>query len=159
MIEEVADALVARHLGLVYGGGSVGSMGALADAVQARGGSVVGVIPRFMVDAEVAHHGLDELVIVDSMHARKAEMTRRSCAFLALPGGFGTLDELCEALTWAQLGLHQNPIGLLDHDGFFQPLLTFFDHLVSAGFVRPEDRSLILTARRAEDLVARLVPA
>lgn len=131
-----------RGFELVYGGASVGLMGTLADAALAAGARVTGIIPRVLVDREIAHRGLAELVVVDGMHARKAEMTRRSNAFVALPGGFGTLDELFEITTWAQLGLHSCPIGLLDVCDYFRPLADFVAHARDEGFIKPEHRAL-----------------
>ncbi len=130
--------LARRGLTLVYGGASVGLMGAVADAALAAGGKVVGVLPGFLGAKELAHRGLTELHSVDSMHERKALMEKRSDAFIALPGGYGTLDELFEIVTWAQLGLHQKPMGLLDTRGFFQPLLAMARHHAEEGFVPVE---------------------
>jgi len=130
-----------RGLGLVYGGARVGLMGALADAALAAGAPVLGVLPRSLSSVEVAHAGLTELVLVDGLHARKARMTAESDAFVALPGGFGTLDELFEALTWAQLGLHTRPLGLLNIGGFWDPLVATIDRQVAEGFVTPSDRA------------------
>jgi hypothetical protein len=130
-----------RGLGLVFGGARVGLMGSLADAALATGAPVLGVLPRTLSSVEVAHAGLTELVLVDGLHARKARMTVESDAFVALPGGFGTLDELFEALTWAQLGLHTRPLGLLNVDGFWDPLVATIDRQVAQGFVTPSDRA------------------
>lgn len=133
--------LARRGLTLVYGGASVGIMGAVADAALAAGGRVVGVIPGFMSPKELAHKGLTELHTVGSMHERKALMAERSDAFVALPGGFGTLDELFEIVTWAQLGLHRKPMGLLDTRGYFQPLVAMARHMAQEGFV-PEAQAV-----------------
>jgi len=141
---------------LVYGGGHVGLMGLLADAALAEGGQVVGVIPEALVAREVGHRGLSDLRVVGSMHERKALMADLGDAFVALPGGFGTLDELFEVVTWAQLGLHRKPIGLLDVDGYFDPLLRFADRSVADGFVRPEHRSLLVVERDPASLLACL---
>ena len=127
-------------IGLVYGGARVGLMGALADAVLAGGGQVIGVIPRALVEKEVAHSGLTDLRVVTSMHERKAMMADLADAFIALPGGWGTLDEMFEILTWAQLGLHHKPCGLLNVQGYFDPLLSFLDHTMEQGFVRRDTR-------------------
>lgn len=154
-----AAALLARDAGLVYGGARVGLMGVLADAMLAGGGRVVGVIPASLVAREVAHAGLTDLRVVDSMHARKAEMADRADAFVALPGGLGTLDELFEIWTWAQLGLHRKPVGLLDVDGYFADLLRFLDGAAAAGFVRPAHRALLVVEREPEALLARLAAA
>jgi uncharacterized protein (TIGR00730 family) len=149
-------ALAARGLGLVYGGGHVGLMGVVADAVLSGGGRVVGVIPEALAGKELAHGGLSELHVVGTMHQRKALMADRADAFAALPGGFGTADELFEILTWAQLGLHAKPVGLLNVAGFFDPLLTWLDHAVGEGFLRPEHRGLVLVAGEADGLIDRL---
>jgi uncharacterized protein (TIGR00730 family) len=129
-----------RGITLVYGGGNVGLMGVVADAVLAGGGQVIGVIPRQLVDREVAHAGLTELQVVDTMHQRKTRMFELSDAFVALPGGFGTLDEMFEMLTWAQLGLHSYPCAFLDVRGYYAPLRGMMDHMVGEGFVRAVQR-------------------
>jgi uncharacterized protein (TIGR00730 family) len=147
------ETIARRGIRLVYGGGRLGLMGALADAALAAGGEVVGVIPRGLVDRELAHPGLAELVIVETLHERKAEMARRSDAFIALPGGLGTLEELAEVLSWAQLDLHAKPIGLLDVGGYFDALGTFLDHAVAEGFVAERHRAMLL---RDDDLGALL---
>ncbi|MEO8604663.1 MAG: TIGR00730 family Rossman fold protein [bacterium] len=152
--EALGRALAANGLGLVYGGARVGLMGRLADAALAAGGDVIGVIPRSMVDLEVAHRELPDLRIVASMHERKALMAELSDAFIALPGGLGTLDELFEILTWAQLGLHHKPVGLLDVSGYFAPLLTFLDGAVRARFVAPSHRAMLLVADTPAALLA-----
>jgi uncharacterized protein (TIGR00730 family) len=148
--------LAGRGLGLVYGAGHVGLMGVLADAALAAGGRVVGVIPQSLVDRELAHTGLTELIVVDTMHQRKAAMAERSAAFLALPGGYGTLDETFEILTWAQLGLHSKPVGLLNIAGFFDGLLAWLDHAAREGFVKRKHRELLLVDDDAERLLNRL---
>jgi uncharacterized protein (TIGR00730 family) len=135
--------LAERGIGLVYGGASVGTMGAVADAVIAGGGEVIGVIPDHLAGHEIAHPGLSELHIVADMHERKARMAQLADGFLALPGGAGTLEELFEIWTWAQLGLHDKPIGLVDVRGYYQPLLTMVDHMVAAGFLRPAYRDML----------------
>jgi uncharacterized protein (TIGR00730 family) len=154
----IGEALAARGIRLVYGGSSVGLMGAVADAALARGGEVVGVLPEFMVSREIAHPGLTELVLVGSMHERKAQMAARADAFVALPGGFGTLDELFEVLTWSLLGLHQpqKPSAVLDVDGYYASLIAFLDHAVAEGFVRPEHRALLFVDRDPDRLLDRL---
>jgi len=141
---ELGGLLTTRGLGLVYGGGKVGLMGILADAALAGGGEVIGVIPEALRAREVGHTGLTELRIVETMHERKALMEDLADAFVALPGGLGTLDELFEILTWAQLGMHHKPCGLLDVDGYFQPLLAWLDQATSEGFVRPQHRAMIM---------------
>jgi uncharacterized protein (TIGR00730 family) len=129
-----------RDIALVYGGGKVGLMGTVADAVLADGGKVIGVIPRQLVDLEVAHPGLSELVVVDTMHQRKTRMFELSEAFVALPGGYGTMDEMFEMLTWAQLGLHRYPCAFFDVRGYYTQLRAMMDHMVAERFVRPEQR-------------------
>jgi uncharacterized protein (TIGR00730 family) len=144
-----------RGIGLVYGGGNVGLMGLIADAALAEGGEVIGVIPRALVDRELAHGGVSELRVVDSMHERKQLMHDLSDGFIALPGGFGTLDELFETLTWAQLGVHQKPCGLLDVDGFWQPLLSLVERQVAEHFVRTHHAAMLLHATAADELLDR----
>ena len=153
---ELGRLLAERGIGLVYGGASVGLMGELADAVLAGGGESIGVIPRRLVDRELAHAGLTELHVVETMHERKALMAGLSDAFVVLPGGAGTLDELFEALTWAQLGLHAKPIVLLDVEDFFEPLVALADHLAEEGFVRREHRALLGVERDPAVLLDRL---
>ncbi len=133
-----------RGIGLVYGGGRVGLMGALADATLAAGGSVTGVITRHLLGKEVGHDGLSELLVVESMHERKLAMADRADGFVALPGGFGTLEELFEMITWSQLGIHTKPIGVLDPTGFYDPLLAFLDNAVDDRFIRPAHRAAVL---------------
>lgn len=145
-----------RGLGLVYGGASVGLMGAVADAALQAGGEVIGVIPNRLVQAEVAHAGLTDLRVVDTMHERKALMSELADAVVALPGGTGTLDELFELFTWSQLGLHRMPIGLLDVADYWQPLLAFLDHAVQERFLRAEHRDTLLVDTSAESLLDRL---
>ncbi len=153
---EFGRLLAARDLALVWGGGNVGLMGRVADGVLSRGGRAIGVIPERLVERELAHRSATEMHVTDSMHARKALMARLSDAFVALPGGFGTLDELCEILTWRQLGLHSKPIGLLDVDGFFAPLATAFEHAQREGFVRAEHRAVLIQDADPDRLLARL---
>lgn len=149
-------ALASRELDLVFGGGSVGLMGVLASEVMARGGRAIGVIPRFLQERELGHDGLTELVVVGSMHERKATMAARADAFVALPGGLGTLEELFEAWTWILLGVHGKPCGLLDVDGYFAPLLGFLDRAVVEGFVAQSHRELLAVSRSADELLDRL---
>jgi uncharacterized protein (TIGR00730 family) len=151
--------MAARNLVLVYGAGDVGLMGIVADAMLAAGGPVVGYIPRALVDREVAHHEITELNIVETMHERKAYMADRAAAFVALPGGFGTLDELFEILTWAQLGIHRKPIGLLNTLGFFDPLLQWINQAVDEGFVRASHRELLWVEDDPARLIDRLLTA
>ena len=141
--EQLADALCDRRIGLVYGGGNVGLMGVLADAMLARSGDVIGVVPEALAAKEVAHLGLPDLRIVDSMHTRKAMMANLSDAFIALPGGFGTFEEIIEVVTWTQLGLHVKRTGLVNVLGFYDPLLAQFDHAVREGFLKASNRSLV----------------
>ncbi len=151
------QVLAERGLGLVYGGGHIGLMGILADAVMQAGGSVVGVIPRSMVESELAHRRLTELHVVETMHQRKALMADRADGFAALPGGFGTADELFEVLTWRQLRLHNKPIGLLNVSGFFDALLAWIDRTVADGYLRPEHRRLIHAAADSDHLLNSLL--
>lgn len=148
--------LAERGLGLVYGGGNVGLMGALADAVLASGGSVIGVIPRALLLKEVAHPGLTELRVVPSMHERKALMAELADAFVALPGGIGTLEELFEVWSWAQLGLHRKPCGLLDVAGYYAPLIQFIDYSVDEGFVHSPHRGMLCVETDGALLLDRL---
>ncbi len=150
-------ALTRQGIGLVFGGGRIGLMGVIADAVLEAGGEVIGVIPNAMVAKELAHNGLTELRVVSSMHERKALMAELADAFVALPGGYGTFEEFCEVVTWTQLGLHRKPCGLLNVDGFYDPLLAFFDHAVAEGFVRSRDRALVLEEGDPERLLDLLV--
>jgi len=153
--EELGAELVRRSVGLVYGVGNVGLMGIIADAVLRAGGEVVGVIPEHLMALEVGHKGLTKLHVVRSMHERKALMADLSDAFIAMPGGFGTLEEFCEVLTWAQLGLHAKPCDILNVLGFYTPLLRMFDHAVEERFLKPENRALVL----ARELPAELLRA
>ncbi len=158
---ELGDRMVARGLGLVYGGGDVGLMGVVADTVMAAGGEVIGVIPRSLRDREVAHHGITDLQIVDSMHERKRLMYAQAEAVLALPGGIGTLDELFEALTWNQLGIHLKPAGLLNVGGFFDPLVAMLDRSQGQGFIGRGYRDFLLvepTVERVLDALAAYRP-
>jgi uncharacterized protein (TIGR00730 family) len=152
-------ALARRGLTLVYGGGNVGLMGVLADAALAAGGEVVGVIPDFLIAREVGHGGVTRLVRVESMHERKATMAELSDAFVALPGGLGTLEEIFEVWTWNLLGLHAKPCGLLDVDGYFSPLVAFLDRTVEAQFVSRDHRDLLAVESDPERLLDRLAAA
>jgi uncharacterized protein (TIGR00730 family) len=155
--------LAQRELTLIYGGGHVGMMGAVADAALGAGGKVVGVIPEHLMRPEIAHQGLTELLVVDSMHTRKRMMAERADAFVVLPGGFGTFEEMFEMITWAQLRLHVKPVGLLNVAGYFDHLLAFLRHGVAQGFIRAEHRDLYQVESGAaaliERLQARAVPA
>jgi uncharacterized protein (TIGR00730 family) len=156
--QAIGRLLAEREIELVYGGGNVGLMGAVADACLAVGGRVIGVIPQALVDKEVAHAGLTALHVVVSMHERKAKMADLSDAFLAMPGGYGTWDEFCEVLTWAQLGIHDKPCALWNIDGYYDPLLAMADRAVTEGFLRPENRKLLFAdtdVRRLLDCLQR----
>jgi uncharacterized protein (TIGR00730 family) len=153
---EVARVLVGEGIGVVYGGGHVGLMGVLADTAMAEGGEVIGVMPQVLVDREIAHGRISELRVVGSMHERKALMAELSDAFIALPGGAGTLDELFEVYTWAQLGLHDKPCGLLDVEDYFARLSDFLDHAVRERFVREEHRAMLMIEREPRALIERL---
>lgn len=150
---ELAAALVRNDFELVYGGAAKGTMGVIADAVLELGGTVHGVIPTLLLEKEIAHPGLTELHVVEDMHARKAMMEALADGFIALPGGFGTLEELIEALTWAQLRIHDKPCGVLNVRGYFDLLLAYLDHAVEQGFLRAENRRMLLRANDAESLL------
>jgi uncharacterized protein (TIGR00730 family) len=149
----VGAILAQRGLELVYGGGNVGLMGIVADAALGGGGRVIGVIPQSLVDRELAHQGISDLRIVSSMHERKALMADLSDAFIALPGGYGTIEEFCEILTWAQLGLHQKPFGLLNVQEFYDAFIAHIDHTVRMKFIRPQQRELLMTSETIEGLL------
>ncbi len=149
-------ALVARGLGLVFGAGHVGLMGVLADAVREAGGETIGVIPRSLVERELAHGSLADLRIVETMHDRKALMAALSDGFIAMPGGFGTLDELFEILTWAQLRFHDKPIGMLNVNGFFDPLLAWIERSIAEDFVKAKNRDLLMVESDVEKLLDRV---
>src|SRR5262245_3618611 len=153
---DVGCELARRGLTLVYGGGRVGLMGEVATAALAAGGTVVGVIPHALSGKEIAFAEATELVVVDTMHARKALMADRADAFVALPGGYGTCDELFEILTWGQLGIHRKPVGLLNVNGFFTPLLGWLDHVVREGLLKPKHRGLLLVADTVPELLDKL---
>jgi uncharacterized protein (TIGR00730 family) len=154
--EEMGAELVRRNFGLVYGGGNVGLMRVIADAVLKAGGEAVGVIPENLMAREVGHKGLTELHVVRSMHERKALMADLSDAFVALPGGFGTLEEFCEVATWTQLGLHTKPCGILNVMEYYSSLLAMFDHAVEERFLKPENRALVLARESPADLLQAL---
>jgi len=153
---ELGRALAQRNIGVVYGGAKVGLMQAVAEAALAAGGRVIGVIPTLLVDLEVAHHGLTELHITDTMHTRKALIGSRADAFIALPGGFGTFEELFEVLAWQTLKLHAKPILLLNTHGFYTPLLAFLDHCVAEGMLKPKNRAIVLTANTVDEALRTL---
>ncbi|NNF40490.1 MAG: TIGR00730 family Rossman fold protein [Woeseiaceae bacterium] len=152
---DLADVLVRHDLELVYGGSNTGLMGVIANAVLDQGGKVHGVIPKLLCDKEIAHQGLTELHVVASMHERKSMMAALSDGFIAMPGGFGTLEEIIEIITWGQLHFHNKPCGLLNVDGYFDQLLGFLDHARAEGFLRPENRDMLLSERHAAGLVGR----
>ena len=154
--EELGGELARRNIGLVYGGGNVGLMGIIANAVLTAGGEAIGVIPENLMAREVGHKGLTKLHVVHSMHERKALMADLSDAFVAMPGGFGTLEEFCEVLTWSQLGLHTKPCGILNVFGFYTPLLRMFDHAVEERFLKPENRALVLARESPVELLREL---
>lgn len=151
----LAEELLARNIGLVYGGAHVGIMGEIADTVLSGGGEVTGIIPKALVEREVSHAGLTELIIVDSMHERKAMMADLSDGFIALPGGLGTIEELFEILTWAQLGFHKKPCGLLNASGYYDHLSAFLDHTVAEGFVMEAHRSMLMVEKNPVTLLDR----
>lgn len=149
-------ALVQRDLGLVYGGGNVGLMCVIADTVREAGGEVIGVIPESLAAKELAHKDLSDLIVVGSMHERKAKMADYADAFIAMPGGYGTFEEFCEIITWAQLGFHQKPCGLLNVENYYAPMLALFDHAVAERFIRAEHRPLVLESKSPEELLDML---
>jgi uncharacterized protein (TIGR00730 family) len=153
--KDLARTLAGRGIRVVYGGASVGLMGALADATLEAGGEVVGVIPQQLVDREIAHQGLTELHVVQTMHQRKALMAELSDAFVALPGGIGTLEELIEVFTWEQLGIHSKPLAVLNTVGYYDGLTAFLDHTVEQGFHQPQQRAKLVVAADAADLLAK----
>jgi len=155
--EGLGRLLARRGMGLVFGGGHVGLMGVVADAVLEAGGKAVGVIPRGLQARELGHRGLDELRVVESMHERKATMAELADGFVALPGGMGTLEETTEVLTWAQLGIHRKPVGLLDVRGYWRPLVTFLDHAVREGFLRQDHRAMVLVEEDPAELLERML--
>jgi uncharacterized protein (TIGR00730 family) len=156
---QLGNELVARGCGLVYGGGNVGLMNVIANTVLGLGGEVIGVIPSALVTGEVAHLGLTELRVVQSMHERKALMAELSDGFIAMPGGIGTMEEIFEVLSWAQLGLHDKPCGLLNAAGYFDPLIQFLDHAVSADFIKPKHRALMIVEEQPTRLLDRFEQA
>lgn len=153
---ELGNDLVARSIDLVYGGGSIGLMGLVSQAVYDGGRHVIGVIPKTLMTPEISGETVGEVRPVADMHQRKAEMARQSDAFIALPGGYGTLEELLEVITWAQLGIHHKPVGLLNVDGYYNSLLTFIDKAVEEGFINPSARRIIVLAPTAQELMEKL---
>jgi uncharacterized protein (TIGR00730 family) len=154
---KLAQTLVRRGIGLVYGGATVGIMGMVADAALAAGGEVIGVIPQVLGDKELAHQGLSELHLVNSMHARKALMVDLADGFIALPGGFGTLDELFETLTWAQLGIHRKPCGLLNVNGYYDGLIAFLQHCTDEQYIRPQHHGMLIVETQPDNLLQRFL--
>lgn len=152
-VHGLADVLAEKDITLVFGGGRVGVMGLIADAVLERGGRAIGVIPQFLMDKEIGHTGLTELIITENMHQRKQRMADISDAVITMPGGFGTMEEFFEVLTWLQLGLHNNPIGLLNVDGFYDPLLTQMDLMMERKFLKPMNRELVISHADPRNLV------
>lgn len=155
--ERLAEAMVQRNIDLVYGGASIGLMGAIADAILARGGQVIGVIPKHLENYEISHKGLTELVITSDMHERKAKMASLSDGFVALPGGIGTLEELIEIATWQQLCLHQKPTGLLNIDHYYDSLIDFLSHSVKEEFLKEQHLNNLLRSSEAEQLIQQMV--
>lgn len=155
----VGRSLAERGIGVVYGGGKLGLMGAVADSCLEAGGEVIGVIPTALVNAEVAHRGLSELHVVDTMHERKARFVELGDGFINLPGGTGTMDELFEALSWAQLGYHSDPIGLLNIAGYYDKLVEFWGHMGDVGFLRPQHQGLLLVATGLDELLDKMANA
>ncbi|CAO2815716.1 unnamed protein product [Amaranthus hypochondriacus] len=153
---QLGQQLVAKRLKLVYGGGSIGLMGLVSQTVHQGGGHVIGVIPKSLMGKELTGETVGELLLVSNMHQRKAEMARHSDCFIALPGGYGTLEELLEVITWAQLGIHDKPVGLLNVDGYYNSLLTFIDKAVDDGFIPPSQRHILVSAPTAKELVHKL---
>ena len=156
LAREVGRTLAERGIGVVYGGGKLGLMGAVADAALAAGGEVIGVIPEALVNSEVAHRGCTELHVVSGMHERKLAFTNLSDGFLTIPGGVGTMDELWEAVSWAQLGYHAKPVGLLNSFGFYDQLLAFNHHMIAVGFIRPAHAGIIMAESELDLLLTRM---
>ena len=152
----MAECLARRKIDVVFGGGSVGLMGALADAALAAGAEVIGVIPQKLLDLELGHRGVTELLVVETMHERKHRMAELSDAFVALPGGWGTLEEIFEVTTWTQLGYHEKPVGLLNAHGYYDKLISFLDQGAELGFIRPQHRPILQAAADPDELIDRL---
>jgi len=156
LARNVGQTLAERGIGVVYGGGRLGLMGAVADGALAAGGEVIGIIPQALVDAEVAHRGLTELHVVSGMHDRKRAFTDLADGFVTIPGGTGTMDELWEALSWAQIGYHTDPVGLLNTAGYYDHLVAFWEKMGEVGFLRPQHRGLLIVAETLGDLLDRM---
>jgi len=155
--QRLGELMAERGIGLVFGGGCIGLMGVIADAVLGKGGEAIGVIPQSLVRREIGHGGVTKLHVVETMHQRKALMADLSDAFIALPGGYGTLEEICETITWSQLGIQQKPCGLLNIENYWDGMLQFLDHAVEEEFVRPENRPLVLVASSPEGMLETLM--
>ncbi len=155
--KQLGRVLAERGLDLVYGGASIGLMGAVADSVMGGGGRVVGVIPEAMATKEVAHDGLTEMHVVSSMHERKSVMARLADGFVALPGGFGSFEELLEMITWAQLGIHRKPVGILNVSGYYDPLIQLFERAIEEGFIKPRNRQLVVVEQEPDELLQTLL--
>ncbi|MES2653463.1 MAG: TIGR00730 family Rossman fold protein [Bacteroidota bacterium] len=155
-IEDLAETMASQHITLVFGGGSVGVMGVMADEILKRNGKAIGVIPQFLMDKEVGHKGLTEMIITENMHQRKQKMADLSDGFVILPGGFGTLEEFFEVLTWLQLGLHAKPIGVLNVNGFYDPLFLQMDKMVESRFLKQTNRDLVFNETDASILVHKM---
>ncbi|MBN1263967.1 MAG: TIGR00730 family Rossman fold protein [Anaerolineales bacterium] len=153
---ELGHLLAREGTGIVFGGGKTGMMGAIADAMRAEGAEVIGIIPELFNTPELGHQGLTKLIVVDTMHTRKAQMAEMADAFVALPGGFGTYEELFEILTWSQIGLHTKPIGVLNVQGYYDPLLDLIEHSRQHGFVYDEHRTLLMSGKNAAELLEKL---
>ncbi|KAG6419695.1 hypothetical protein SASPL_116204 [Salvia splendens] len=153
---QLGKEMVERNIDLVYGGGSIGLMGLISQAVYNGGRHVLGVIPKTLMPREITGESVGEVRAVSGMHQRKAEMARQADAFIALPGGYGTLEELLEVITWAQLGIHDKPVGLLNVDGYYNSLLSFIDKAVDEGFIAPSARHIIVSAQTAHELMSKL---
>lgn len=156
LADEVGRTLARRGIGVVYGGGRLGLMGAVAGGALAEGGEVIGVIPKALCNAEVANHDCTQLVVVEDMHERKAAFTRLSDGFVTIPGGVGTMDELWEAVSWAQLGYHAKPVGLLNAFGFYDHLIAFNHHMIEVGFIRPVHQGIIIAEAELDLLLTRM---
>ncbi|PKA10417.1 Rossman fold protein, TIGR00730 family [Leptospira meyeri] len=153
---ELGEYLATQQIGLVYGGASVGLMGAVANGCLSKNGSVTGILPNFLKKKEIEHSGLGNLILVDSMHERKRKMFDLSDAFVVLPGGFGTMEEFFEVITWSQLGLHRKPVVLLNWNGFYNPLVQMFQSMVGAGFLKKENMNLVLILNETKDILSHL---
>lgn len=153
---ELGIYLAENNIRLIYGAGNIGLMGVVAEAALSKGGEVIGVIPNFLMEREVGHRGLSDLIITETMHERKQKMAELSDGFLTLPGGFGTMDELCEILTWRQLGLHDRPIGLLNMEGYFDALITLFNQMVIRGFVGAHNRNFLIESSALTPLLTQM---